>query len=66
MLCDFNILKNIGIEGPLFFASTTSFFRPKFTSLVLIKNGDNSNNKAFIAILRKKEIDIYYNIKWIL
>jgi hypothetical protein len=66
MLCDFNILKNIGIEGPLFLASTISFLEPKLSSLVLIKMVIAQMMKHLLQLWEKIKINIYYNVKRVL
>jgi hypothetical protein len=59
-------LEDIDIEGPLSLANIMSFLEPKFSLLMLMKSGNNSDEGALIAALRKKEIDIPYNVKWVL
>jgi hypothetical protein len=59
-------LEDIGIEGPLSLANTMSFFEPEFSPLMQIRSGNNSDEGALITTLRKKGIDIPYNVKWVL
>ena len=59
-------LDDISIEGPLSLANTMSFLEPEFSPSMLMKSGNNSNEGAFIAALRKKGINILYNVKRVL
>jgi hypothetical protein len=59
-------LKDISIEEPLFLANTMSFLELVFSPLMLIKSGNNSDKGALIAVLRKKGLDILYNVKRVL
>jgi hypothetical protein len=56
-------LEDIGIEGPISLANTMSFLDPEFSPLMQMISGNNSDEGAFIATLRKKGIDIPYNMK---
>jgi hypothetical protein len=59
-------LEDIGIEGPLSLANTMSFLEPEFNPLMQMRSGNNSDEGALIATLRKKGIDIPYNVKRVL
>ena len=59
-------LEDIGIEGPLSLANTMSYVDLEFSPLMQMRSGNTSDEEALIATLRKKGIDISYNVKRVL
>ena len=47
-------LEDIGIEGPLSLVNTMSYLNPESSPLMQMRSGNNSNEEALIATLKKK------------